>query len=104
MYIILTSKPGQFHTEAGNTLAIVEAYEYRFCGKVRAIFQIASLDADIKIRIVEDQPPYVVNHVPSKFLDKFESIELARKELWHLTKFGGIDASLIQYPITHGAR
>lgn len=96
MYVILTSKPGKFHTEVAESMSILESYEYRFYGQIKAIFQIAQFEnAPLKIRIVEDEPPYVVNDVPSKFLEKFSSIEGARAELRHLTKFGGLDSALV---------
>jgi hypothetical protein len=105
MYVILTSKPGKFHTEVAESTTIVESYEYRFYGKVKAIFQIAQFeDVPSKIRIVEDDPPYVVNDVPSKFLEKFSSIEGARAELRHLTKFGGLDSTLVQCSNKQDAR
>lgn len=97
MYVILTSKPGKFHTEVPTSTCVVESYEYRFYGTIKAIFQIAQFEnIPPKIRIVEDEPPYVANDVPSKFLEKFNSLENARAELRHLTKFGGLDSSLIQ--------
>jgi hypothetical protein len=40
---------------------------------------------------VDETPPQVVNHVPSKFLAKFESIERARRELQELARPGGTD-------------
>jgi hypothetical protein len=96
MYVILTNKPGKFHTEVDDGVSIIESYEYRFYGKLKAIYQIALLQGDSKIRIVEDEAPYVVNQVRSKFLDHFSSLDQARKELAHLTQFGSIDTSLVQ--------
>lgn len=95
MYVILTSKPGKFHTELAAALSVVESYEYHFYGKIKAIFQIAILDGETKVRVVEDEPPYIVNDVPSKFLEKFASLEDARKELRYLTSFGSMEASLV---------
>jgi hypothetical protein len=37
-----------------------------------------------------------VNHVPSKFLAKFETIDAARQELRSLTHFGDMDISLVK--------
>lgn len=98
MYVILTDKPGKFHTEMPTAMSVVESYEYRFYGKVKAIYRIAILEGETKVRIVEDESPYVVNDMPSKFLEKYPSIEDARKELAHLTHFGSIEASLVQCP------
>jgi hypothetical protein len=96
MYVILTSKPGQFRTEIGTDLQPVEAYDYLFCGRKRAHFVIANLARDVKITIVDESSPPVVNQVPSKFLAKFETVEAARQELKSLTRFGGMDTALVK--------
>ena len=96
MYVILTSKPGQFNTEIGEDMQPVEAYDYFFCGRKRAHFVIANLTRDVKITIVDESSPPVVNHVPSNFLAKFETVEAARRELNSLTHFGGMDISLVK--------
>lgn len=96
MYVILTSKPGQYRTELDEDLQPVEAYDYLFCGRKRAHFVIASLTREAKITIVDESSPPVVNHVPSKFLAKFETVEAARQELNSLTRFGGMDISLVK--------
>ena len=94
VYVILTTKPGVFRTEAGDGVDIVETYDYVFYGRVLAVFSIALLRRDIKLVVTEETPPYVVNHVPSKFLEKFASVEAARKELAHLTRFGSMESTL----------
>jgi hypothetical protein len=43
MYVILTSKPGQFRTEVARGLRPLEAYDYLFYGQTRAHFVIAEL-------------------------------------------------------------
>jgi len=96
MYVILTSKPGQFRTEIGDELQPVEAYDYLFCGRKRAHFVIATLTRDVKITIVDESSSPVVNHVPSKLLTKFQTVEAARDELKSLTRFGGMDISLVK--------
>ncbi|HUG57908.1 MAG TPA: ferredoxin [Candidimonas sp.] len=96
MYVILVSKPGKYHSQVGAEGTVIESYEYRFYGKTKAIYQLAQLHGDTRIRITEDDPPYIVNNVPSKFLEKFDTIELARAELEHLAAFGGLDASLVR--------
>ena len=40
MFLILTSKPGQFRTELGADLREVEAWEYHAHGRTRARFVI----------------------------------------------------------------
>ena len=96
MYVILTSKPGQFRTEIGEDMQPIEAYDYLFCGRKRAHFVIANLTRDVKISIVDESNPPVVNHVPSKFLQKFDSVEAARRELSSLTRFREMDSSLVK--------
>jgi hypothetical protein len=96
VYVILTSKPGQFRTEIGADLRPVEAYDYLFCGRKRAHFVIANLARDVKITIVDESSPPVVNQVPSKFLAKFKTVEAARQELKSLTRFGGMDIALVK--------
>ena len=94
MYVILTSKPGQFRTEAGEGLKPVEAYDYLFCGRRRAHFVIAQLEGEPKVKIVDEGSPPAVNLVPSMFLPRFDSLEKARRELERLVGSGAIDVSL----------
>lgn len=99
MYVILTSKPGQFRTELVDGVRPVEAYDYIAAGKLRARFVIAELARETKITVVDEAPPPVVNHVPSKFLERFDSVEEARQELEQLTSFGSsVRASLERVP------
>lgn len=84
MFLILTSKPGQFRTEPGAELRLVETWEYVAHGRTRAQFVIAELDGEAKIRIVDEGTHPVVNHVPSKFFPRFETLEEARHELHQL--------------------
>jgi hypothetical protein len=94
MYVILTSKPGQFRSEAVQGLRPLEAYDYLFYGTTKAHFVIAELLEDgTKIRVIEDDTA-IVNDVPSKFLEKFETTEQALRELRHLTTFGHMDTEL----------
>ncbi|WP_246669413.1 MULTISPECIES: ferredoxin [unclassified Bradyrhizobium] len=100
MYVILTSKPGQFRTEAVDGLRPLEAYDYRFYGHIKAHFVIAELVQErVKIRVVEDDTA-IVNEVPSKFLEKFETTAQALKELEHLTTFGHMDTELRKMPLS----
>lgn len=99
MYVILTSKPGQFRTEATPGITPVEAWDYLFCGTRRARFVIADLTAETKVRVIDEAPPPRLNLVPSKFLPKFETIEAARAELAHLTRFRGADTALRPAPL-----
>ena len=99
MFVILTSKPGQFRTEPGAGLRPVEAYEYRFGGALKARFVIAALEREVKVTVVDEAEPPVVNRVPAKFLARFESLEAARRELEHLTAFGSVRATLTPAPL-----
>jgi hypothetical protein len=99
MYVILTSKPGLFRTEPGPGLRPVAAYDYIFYGKRKARFVIAALEHDTKLRVVDEAPPPVLNLVPTKFLERFESVEAARRELEHLTVFGAMDTVLEAVPL-----
>jgi len=94
MYAIITSKPGQYRASTEGGATPVEAYEYLFYGKPKAIFQIIELNGDIRVRITEEAPPYITNSVPSKFLEKFDSLEDARESLQQLVGFGKLDARL----------
>ena len=94
MYVILTTKPGQFRTEVTEGLRAVEVYDYILFGKHKAQFVIAKIEGSPKIRLVEDEPPHVVNLVPSKFLQKFETVGAAHEELLQLVKYPSTDARL----------
>jgi hypothetical protein len=94
MYVILTSKPGQFRTVSAVGLRPIEAYDYVFYGQTKAHFVIAELlEERTRIRVIEDDTA-IVNDVPSKFLEKFDTTEQALKELRHLTTFGHMDTEL----------
>jgi hypothetical protein len=94
MFVVLTTRPGEFRTEITNGLQAVESYDYIFYGRKRANFTIAALEQPIRIRIVEDEPPQIINDVPSKLFEKFDSLDDARAELRTLTTFGSMDIRL----------
>jgi ferredoxin len=96
MYAILTSKPGQFRSEAGAGLTELETYDYLLCGRLQARFVIAQFEGRARVRIIDDADPASVNSVPAKFLPAFKAIEEARAELEHLTRFGTLDATLVR--------
>lgn len=93
-YVILTSKHGIFRTEADASLRPVESYDYLFYGQRRAHFVVAELLAETKVRVIEEQADARVNLVPSKFLERFDTLEDARAELTSLTRFGRMDTKL----------
>ena len=94
MYVVLTTRPGEFRTEITRGLKPVESYDYIFYGRKRASFTIAEVDEAIKIRIVEDDAPFSVNDVPSKLFEKFDTLDEARAELNTLTHYGTMDIKL----------
>jgi hypothetical protein len=95
MYVILTSKVGQFRTEIVGGLKPLASYDYLFYGTKKATFVIAELLEDTKVRVIDEAwSPPIVNEVPSKFLEKFETPERAFDELRHLTSFGHMDTAL----------
>lgn len=98
-YVILTSKPGQFRTEPGPGLRLVEAYDYVFCGRVRARFVIAELEHPTRVRVIDEVPPETVNLVPSKFLEPFGDLQAARRELQALGRFGTMEVELRPVPL-----
>ena len=83
-YVILTSKPGHFHTEPNDAVRPCETYDYLFHGQKKAGYVIAELLQPTKLRIVDETPPTVTTLVPSKFLPSFPTIEAARRELQQL--------------------
>jgi hypothetical protein len=96
MFLILTSKPGQFRTELGADLHEVEAWEYHAHGRTRAKFVIAELAGATKIRIVDEGAYPVVNQVPSKFFPKFDTLEAARAELRQLSGAASTGTTLVR--------
>jgi len=98
MFVILTSRPGQYRTELGPGLRHCETYDYLFCGQQKARFDIVRLLHDVKVRVVDETPPERVNDIPSKFLAKFPSLEAARAELRSLVRLGSIDTTLRRVP------
>lgn len=98
MFVILTSKPGQYRTEIGPGLSGVEAWDYLFYGRVRAQFVIAELRGEARVRVIDEVEPPVVNEVPSKFLEKYADVAAARRSLESLARFGGMDTTLVRQP------
>ncbi len=95
-YVILASKPGQFRTEPGPDLQLLESYDYLFYGRKRAHYVIARMAHETKVRIVDESGSPTVNLVPSKFLPKFDTLEAARDELRQLATFGSMDIALVK--------
>lgn len=96
MFTILTSKPGQYRTEPGDGMRKVESWDYLFYGRRHARFDIVEMEQDVKVRVIDEAGADVVNHVPSKFLEKFATIDAARASLRQLVKFGAMDITLVK--------
>ena len=105
MYVILSSKPGQFRTELVEGLSAVEAYDYLFYGRRTAHFVIAEIAHPVKVKVVEEfgedvdaasRPAPTINYVPSKFLEQFDTLQGARDELTRLATFGSMDITLVK--------
>jgi len=97
-YVILTSKPGQFRTEPGPGLTVVETWDYSAGGRLRARFAIARLDAATRVSVIDDDAPQAVNSIPSRLLPRHASVQAARTELGQLAR-GGCDAKLEPSPL-----
>lgn len=83
-YVILTGRPGIFHTEIAPGMRALERYDYVFNGRVKVQFAIASLAHETKITIVDDGEPPTFSHVPSKLLKKYPSVLEARRDIEQL--------------------
>jgi ferredoxin len=103
MYVILTSKPGQYRTEIGAGMAALELYDYFLCERLRARFLIAELQGTARVRIIEEGDGQAINDVPAKFLPTFKSMDGAREQLQQLACFGDLDARLVRRPLPEAA-
>ena len=99
MYVILTSKPGLYRTEANADIRQVEAWDYVLEGRVRARFVLGELLRETRVQVIGEGESPTVNTVPSKFLERFDTLEAGRHELQQLCSFGNLDSQLIAVPI-----
>jgi len=95
-YVILTSKPGQYRTEARGELAPVDAWDYVYGGRHLATFVIAAVYGDARIRIVDESGDDTVNDMPIRFLEKFPDRDAAFKALQVLVGTRHADAQLLR--------
>lgn len=95
MYVILTSKDGEFRTEPTEGLRPVETHDYYFYDRHKADFVIAELSHETKVRVIGHEDAHQVNLVPTKFLPRFASLAQARAELATLTQFGSLQTRLV---------
>lgn len=99
MFVILTSKPGQYRSEPGPGMAARELYDYILCDRLRARFLLAELPGPSRVRIVEEAEGGAVNDVPTKFLPTFTTLDAAREALKQLTLYGELGSRLVQQPL-----
>ena len=62
-------------------------------GSAGAFVAVSATQVTRRVEVIEDGSA-IVNDVPSKFLEKFETTELALRELRHLTSFGHMNTEL----------
>jgi hypothetical protein len=98
MYVILTSKPGIYRTESNDDIRVIETWDYVLEGRLRARFQLGELLRETRVRVVGEDGSSTVNTVPSKFLERFDTLEGGRRELQQLCSFGTLDARLVAVP------
>jgi hypothetical protein len=98
MYVILTSKPGIYRTESNDDIRVLEAWDYVLEGRVRARFQLGELLRETRVKVIEEGDMPAINTVPSKFLERFDTLEAARRGLQSLCSFGALDARLVAAP------
>ncbi|HEX3636982.1 MAG TPA: hypothetical protein VHV99_16120 [Paraburkholderia sp.] len=96
MYIILTSKPGQYRSEATDGITPVGAYDYFYCDRHIATFVLASIGKDSRVRIVDESSPPTVNLVPTRFFEKFSTREAALISIQELAGVTQADAQLVE--------
>lgn len=94
MFVILTSKPGQYTTYTNPDIELLEVWDYLFYGRKQAQFFVGRLLRETRVRVVEADDSAIVNWVPSKFLERFDTLEQAHRELQSLCHFGNLDAKL----------
>lgn len=100
MYIILTSKLGEYDARPDPGITPVEAYEYFFYNRKKADFTIAEVGVGRgRVNIVETGESGLTNSVPLKFFEHFNTVEAARAELEQLVTFGSIQARLERTPL-----
>jgi len=95
MYIILTSKPGQYRSEATDGIEPVETRDYFYGERHVAVFVVASVSGSPKVKIVDDATPPTVNFVPVKFFEHFSSVRDALRSIEDLAGHGHTEARLV---------
>jgi hypothetical protein len=96
MFVVLTSKPGLYRTEAMEGLVPVGTYQYFEGARLLATFVIAELCCESTIRIVDEAEGGQSNIIRTKFLDRFVSRMEAYRTLMELARHGGSGALLLE--------
>lgn len=97
MYVLITSKPGEYDAIPGDGVTPVKRFDYFFYDKRRASYVIAEVkspSARVDIRELGEQG--TCNSVPIKFFESFESVEDAENELAGLAQVGDKHVSLVE--------
>ena len=97
-FVLIGSRPGRYRTEPVEGLVPEESWDYLLCGRHRASYLIAELQAEGRVRIVDEDGSGTINVVSTRFLETFDSIEAARASLRSLARFGGLDIRLERRP------
>ena len=98
MFVILSSRPGQYRTELGDGLEMCETYDYLFCGQPKARFVIAALLREVKVRVIDETPPERVNEIPASSCRNLRRSRMPARNCIGLTSFGGMDTMLRRLP------
>ena len=104
MYVILTSRPGEYRTEPGEHMESLEFWDYRLEGRLRAQFVIVRLHEASRVQVIEEGVGGSMNLVPTRFLEKHASIEAARAALTALARFGTLDTTLTRREVPTQSR
>jgi hypothetical protein len=100
MFIILTSKVGEFDAKPESGLTIVKSFEYLFYQKRKAMFNIAKVDSsNARVSVIELDEKGSKNSIPIKFFENYETVEAAEKELAHLIHSKVMDVDLRQVAV-----
>lgn len=83
MFIVLTSRPGQYRSEPTPGITALETHDYFYGKRHVAAFVVARLDTPSRVRIV-DEAGGDANLVPTKFFEQFESVPDALASLQSL--------------------
>ena len=83
MFIVLTSRPGQYRSEPTPGITPLETHDYFYGKRHVAAFVVARLDTPTRVRIV-DEAEGDANLVPTKFFEQFESVPDALASLQSL--------------------